>query len=105
LKNVDNWLVAITNLKKEMEIPMQIYSDPNTFIQDSENKYLLRINSKECKVLLAALKSFNSIEATNAPDTSSLQKAINEIGKALDGTSDKLNGSYQAPESCASCLD
>ena len=85
---------------------MQVYTNPNTLIEDlKNNKYLLSIDSKECKILLAALKSFNSIEATNAPDTSSLKKAINEIGKALDGKPDKLNGSYQAPESCAPCLD
>ena len=85
---------------------MLVYTDPKSLIQDlNNNKYLLSIDSKECKILLAALKSFNSIEATNAPDTSSLKKAINEIGKALDGKPDKLNGSYQAPESCAPCLD
>ncbi len=85
---------------------MLVYTDPDTLIQDlKKNKYLLSIDSKECKILLAALKSFNSIEATNAPDTNSLRKAINQIGKALDGKPDKSNGSYQAPESCVPCLD
>jgi len=85
---------------------MQIYSDPNSFIEDSKNKYLLRIDSKECKVLLAALKAFNSIEAKNSPDTTNLKSAIQEIGNALDGKKVKtLNGTYQSPESCQPCLD
>ena len=84
---------------------MQVYSDPQTFVQDSQNKYLLRINSKECKVLLAALKSFEDIKADNVPNTKSLKEAIIEIDTALAGIPKTLNGNYQSPESCNSCQD
>ena len=87
---------------------MEVYTDPSSFIEDSHNKFLLRITSQECKVLLAALTSFNSIEATNKPDTSNLQLAIKELDSALGNTSDK-NGaehsSYQTPVKCEPCLD
>ena len=87
---------------------MQVYTDPNSFIEDSHNKFLLRLTSKECKVLLAALTSFNSIEATNKPDTSSLQLAIKELDSALGKIPEKNgveNSSYQAPVKCEPCLD
>ena len=87
---------------------MEVYTDPNSFIEDSHNKFLLRITSQECKVLLAALTSFNSIEATNKPDTNSLQLAIKELDTALEKVPDK-NGvessSYQQPMQCEPCLD
>ena len=84
---------------------MRLYTNPLTLQKDSKNKYLLRINSKECKVLLAALKQFNSLEATNSPDTSSLQGAINEIDAALNGKDVKTNVSYNAPDPCPTCLN
>ena len=84
---------------------MQVYSNPETFVQDSHNKYLLRIDSKECKVLLAALKSFDNIKADNIPSTKSLKDAITEIDTALAGIPNKLNGSYQSPEDCNTCQD
>jgi len=84
---------------------MQIYTDPQLYIQDSSNKYLLRIDSEECKVLLAALKSFNSVKAENSPNTKSLETAIKEIDQALDGKLNISNGSYQSPEGCKSCQD
>ena len=87
---------------------MEVYTDPSSFIEDSQNKFLLRITSQECKVLLAALTSFNSIEATNKPDTNSLQLAIKELDTALEKVPDK-NGvessSYQQPMQCEPCLD
>jgi len=87
---------------------MEVYTDPNSFIEDSHNKFLLRITSQECKVLLAALTSFNSIGATNKPDTNSLQLAIKELDTALEKVPDK-NGvessSYQQPTQCEPCLD
>ena len=91
-----------------MERLMHVYTDPNSFIEDSHNKFLLRITSEECKVLLAALTSFNSIEATNKPDLSSLQLAIKELDSALGETPDKNgvdNSSYQVPVKGVPCLD
>jgi len=84
---------------------MQIYSNPETFVQDSHNKYLLRIDSKECKILLAALKSFEDIKANNTPSTKSLKNAIIEIDTALAGIPNKLNGTYQSPEGCNTCQE
>ena len=91
-----------------MEKKMTVYTDPSTFIQESRNKFLLRINSKECKILLEALKSFDKIEAKNKPSTSSLEKAISEIDKALITKSAsaqvEMNG-YDAQTKCEPCQD
>ena len=87
---------------------MTVYTDPNTFVQESRNKFLLRINSKECKVLLQALKSFDDIDAKNKPSTNSLKKAINQIDSALlnepASTSIEMNG-YEAQDKCEPCQD
>ena len=87
---------------------MTVYTDPSTFIQESRNKFLLRINSKECKILLEALKSFDKIDAKNKPSTSSLEKAISEIDKALVNKSAsaqvEMNG-YDAQAKCEPCQD
>jgi len=87
---------------------MTIYSDPDTFIQDSKNKFLLRIDSKECKVLLEALKSFDKIDAKNKPSTNSLKKAIKQIDNALItkpvSTTIEMNG-YDELVKCEPCQD
>ena len=87
---------------------MTVYTDPNTFIQESRNKFLLRINSKECKVLLEALKSFDKIDAKNKPSTDILKKAINQIDNALiaepASTTIEMNG-YEAQAKCEPCQD
>ena len=73
---------------------MTVYTDPNTFIQESRNKFLLRINSKECKVLLEALKSFDKIDAKNKPSTDSLKKAINQIDNETSTAVDNFLTEY-----------
>tara|TARA_R100001463_G_scaffold81001_3_gene135456 strand:- start:4659 stop:4910 length:252 start_codon:yes stop_codon:yes gene_type:complete len=83
---------------------MKVYTNPQQFINKSNGKMFLSIDSSECKILINALKSFNNKKIDNYPDTKSLEIAINEIGNALDGD-DKLNNSYQAPESCVSCQE
>jgi hypothetical protein len=91
-----------------VEKKMTVYTDPNAFIQESRNKFLLRINSKECKVLIEALKSFDKIDAKNKPSTASLEKAINEIDNALlnkpVSAPIETNG-YEAPVECDPCQD
>jgi len=63
---------------------MKVYSDPNSFLTDSENKYLLRISSEECKILLEALEKFDEVGATGSPNTKSLKSAIKEIDGSLN---------------------
>jgi len=87
---------------------MTVYTDPSAFIQESKNKFLLRIDSKECKVLLEALKSFDKIDAKNKPSTASLEKAISQIDNALlnkpVSAPIETNG-YEAPIECDPCQD
>ena len=63
---------------------MKVYNDPSSFLADSKSKYLLRISSKECKVLLEALKKFDEVDATGLPSTESLKNAIKEIDNSLN---------------------
>ena len=63
------------------------------------------MDTNECKVLLAALKSFENIKAENAPNTKSLEESIKELDTALAGTPHTSNGSYQTPEGCNTCQD
>jgi hypothetical protein len=91
-----------------MEKKMIVYTDPSAFLQESRNKFLLRIDSKECKVLLEALKSFDKIGAKNKPSTSGLKKAISQIDKALikepASTPIEMNG-YEAQAKCEPCQE
>ena len=87
-----------------MEITMKVYTDPQQFINESNGKMFLSVNNNECKVLLAALKSFNTKKVDNHPDTTSLETAITEINNALAGDK-KAYDTYQAPESCVSCQE
>jgi len=66
---------------------MKVYRDPSSFLTESKNKYLLRISSEECKVLLAALKKFDEVGATGSPSTKSLKNAITEIDNSLNTVS------------------
>lgn len=87
---------------------MTVYTNPDAFVQESKNKFLLRINSKECKVLLEALKSFDKIDAKNKPSTNELKKAIKQIDNALitkpASTTIEPNG-YEAQVKCEPCQD
>jgi len=100
------WLLFLKN--KEMEKKMTVYTDPSAFIQESGSKFLLSIDSKECKILLEALKSFDKIHAKNKPSTSSLEKAISEIDNALikklASIKNGTNG-YDAQTKCEPCQD
>tara|TARA_R100000781_G_scaffold54158_4_gene35433 strand:- start:3371 stop:3646 length:276 start_codon:yes stop_codon:yes gene_type:complete len=91
-----------------MENIMQVYTDPQSLVKDLlNNNYLLKISSKECKVLLEALECFDNIDASNKPSTESLVKAITEIDKALQPvatTNVAING-YEAQAKCEPCQD
>tara|TARA_R100000900_G_scaffold146419_2_gene136263 strand:+ start:262 stop:525 length:264 start_codon:yes stop_codon:yes gene_type:complete len=87
-----------------MEITMKVYTDPQQFVSESNGKMFLSVNNSECKVLLAALKSFNTKKVDNHPETESLETAINEINNALDGDK-KAYDTYQAPEGCVTCQE
>jgi len=83
---------------------MQVYTDPQSLKKDLlSNNYLLKIDSKECKVLLEALICFDKIDANNKPSTRSLVEAITEIDKALKPVTSK-NG-YEAQVKCEPCQD
>ena len=82
---------------------MKVYNDPNSFVTDSENKYLLRISSDECKVLLEALKKFDEVGATGSPSTNSLKNAITEIDKSLNTV--PIPSSSQTNGACIVCQD
>ena len=84
---------------------MTVYTDPNTFLQDSKNKFLLKIDSTECKVLLEALKSFDKINAKNKPTTSSLKKAISQIDTALLKDNEVSKNGYVDFVKCEPCQD
>ena len=87
---------------------MRIYTDPKTLVDDLlNNNYLLKMDSKECKVLLEALECFDNIDASNKPNTQSLVKAISEIDNALQPvatTPVAING-YDAQAKCEPCQD
>ena len=83
---------------------MQVYTNPQSLVKDLlSNNYLLKIDSKECKVLLEALECFDNIDASNKPSTESLVKAITEIDKALKPVT--VTNGYEAQIKCEPCQD